>query len=160
MSLRLLIISLFCLVAGASAQNPTPGPQPVPTLIDPSLILTPPAAPVPRLNNPRVYGARPGNPFLYSIPATGERPMTFTADNLPAGLSLDGTTGRISGSVKEAGDFDVTLHAKNAHGQAAKSFKIKIGEEIALTPPMGWNSWNCWHGGIDQEKSSVPRAAW
>ena len=153
MSPRLLpALSLVCLAAAASAQIATPGPQPSPTPIDPSLILTPPAAASPRLNNPRVFGARPGNPFLYSIPATGERPMSFRAEGLPAGLTLDAATGRISGSVRTAGEFDATLHAKNARGEASKGFKIKIGEEIALTPPMGWNSWNCWHGSVNQAK--------
>ncbi len=27
-----------------------------------------------------------------------------------------------------------------------------IGEKIALTPPMGWNSWNCWSNAIDDAK--------
>ena len=148
----LLTLFLIGLVSKVGAQNATTSPQPSPTPIDPALILTPPAAPAPRLNNPRVFGARPGNPFLYSIPATGVRPMTFTADRLPAGLTLDAATGRISGSVQNTGEFDVTLHAKNSVGQATKNFKIKIGEEIALTPPMGWNSWNCWHMSISQEK--------
>ena len=25
-------------------------------------------------------------------------------------------------------------------------------EKLALTPPMGWNSWNCWGLSVDQEK--------
>src|SRR5262249_217307 len=29
---------------------------------------------------------------------------------------------------------------------------IIVGDEIALTPPMGWNSWNCWAAAVDQEK--------
>ena len=33
-----------------------------------------------------------------------------------------------------------------------RKLKIIVGEKILLTPPMGWNSWNCWHGGIDQQK--------
>ncbi len=34
-------------------------------------ILTPKPGPEPRINGPRVYGVRPGKPFLYRIPATG-----------------------------------------------------------------------------------------
>jgi len=29
---------------------------------------------------------------------------------------------------------------------------LKIGDAIALTPPMGWNSWNCWGLEVSQEK--------
>ena len=27
-----------------------------------------------------------------------------------------------------------------------------MGDEIALTPPMGWNSWNCWARDVTQEQ--------
>ena len=51
-----------------------------PELVNEEFIaLTPPAPPEPRINGPRVYGVRPGSPFLYRVPATGVRPMTFRA---------------------------------------------------------------------------------
>jgi alpha-galactosidase len=115
-------------------------------------VLTPPAPATPRVNGASVFGVRPGSPFLYTIPATGERPMTFQVDALPAGLSLDAATGRITGKLEKAGEFKVVLHAQNALGKAEKKFRIVCGEDIALTPPMGWNSWNCWAQAVDQEK--------
>ncbi len=115
-------------------------------------LLTPPPPPEPRINGPRVFGARPGHPFLFSIPATGDRPVKFAADDLPAGLVLDAGTGRISGRVAVPGTYRVTLHATNARGSATQPFRIEIGERLALTPPMGWNSWPCWGVKIDQEK--------
>ncbi|MGB8711150.1 MAG: hypothetical protein WCD39_15540, partial [Methyloceanibacter sp.] len=39
----------------------------------------------------------------------------------------------------------------------AKRFRIMVGDRIVLTLPMGWNSWNCWAGTVDQDK--VLRAA-
>lgn len=115
-------------------------------------ILTPKPGPTPRINGPSVFGVRPGSPVLYTIPATGTRPITFSADNLPAGLTLDATTGRITGTLSEKGEHRLTLHAANALGSAQKSFRIVAGDTIALTPPMGWNSWNCWGGAVSQEK--------
>ena len=47
-------------------------------------ILTPKPGPSPKMNGPAVYGARPGRPFLYRIPVTGDRPMRFGAQGLPA----------------------------------------------------------------------------
>ena len=115
-------------------------------------VLTPPSPPAPRINGPAIFGVRPGSPFLYAIPATGERPMEFSVENLPPGLSVDPASGRITGVLKKKGECPVTLRAKNAKGEAQKKFRIVVGDQIALTPPMGWNSWNCWAGSVDQEK--------
>jgi alpha-galactosidase len=128
---------------------PEPTPAPTPEWPAP---LTPPAPATPRIHGPSVFGVRPGSPVLYSIPATGDRPMTFAAEGLPEGLSLDSSTGQIGGSLRTVGTNVVTLIARNSKGEARKPFKIIVGEQIALTPAMGWNSWNCWHSGVDQEK--------
>ena len=128
--------------------------QPVSTTIPDysSRILTPPAPTIPRINGPKIYGQRPGRPFLYTIPATGLRPMTFGASRLPRGLKLDPKTGQITGSVAQAGEYRVRFTARNSQGTARKNFKIVIGDKVALTPPMGWNSWNSWAGDVDAEK--------
>ena len=115
-------------------------------------ILTPPPPAEPRINGALVTGARPGNPFLFLIPASGERPMTFKAENLPAGLALDANTGIISGVSKQKGEFTVTLTAINSLGENSRDLKIVLGNQIALTPPMGWNSWNCWGLSVDEQK--------
>ena len=52
-------------------------------------ILTPAPSPKPQINGPTIYGLHPGHPLLYRIPATGDRPMTFSAKHLPAGVMLD-----------------------------------------------------------------------
>jgi alpha-galactosidase len=114
-------------------------------------IRTPNAPATPRINGPDIFGVRPGNPFLYHIPATGDRPMSFSVDSLPKGLKLDAATGNITGSVAEAGKYSVTFRAKNSKGAADKKFTIAVGEEIALTPPMGWNSWNAYHDTVTGE---------
>jgi alpha-galactosidase len=114
-------------------------------------ILTPAAPATPRINGASVFGVRPGSPFLFTIPATGERPMMFSAKNLPRGLKLDSQTGRITGALKKKGEFTVTLGAKNSLGAAEKKFRIVCGDQIALTPPMGWNSWNCFAGAVSEE---------
>ena len=115
-------------------------------------ILTPPAPKTPKVNGAKVYGARPKAPFLYRIPATGERPMRFSAEGLPKGLKLDPETGIITGSVKKAGTWKVTLRAENALGKGERELRIVIGDKICLTPPLGWNSWNVWGNSVSQEK--------
>ena len=120
--------------------------------VDEKYILTPPSPKTPQINSAKVFGATPGNPFLYTIASTGSRPIQFFADNLPAGLSIDHETGTISGKLTQRGIYLVQLRAKNKFGEAKKELKIKIGDTISLTPPMGWNGWNSWARMIDGEK--------
>lgn len=77
--------------------------------------------------------------------------MTFAADPLPPGLHFDSATGQITGAIVAPGEHVVTLRAKNARGQAEKQFRIIVGERIALTPPLGWSSWNCWGDAVSQD---------
>ena len=114
-------------------------------------ILTPPAPATPRINGAKITGVRPGHPFLFQIPATGERPLTFTAKRLPRGLSLDPQTGLITGSVVKPGTYRVQLTAKNNLGAAKRELRVVVGENISLTPPMGWNSWNCFANAVSAQ---------
>src|SRR5437763_1985174 len=115
-------------------------------------ILTPKQDDRPRINGATVFGVRPGSPFLFTIATSGARPMEFSIDDLPAGLKLDPNTGQITGKLSAPGEHKVTLHAKNSLGEAKSGLKIVCGKDIALTPPMGWNSWNCWAGSVSDEK--------
>lgn len=112
----------------------------------PKYILTPPPDKKPRINSARVFGAKPGNPFLYAVAATGERPMRFSEENLPSGLVLDEKTGIITGKTPAKGEYKVRVKAENRFGEAVQELVIKAGDSLALTPPMGWNGWNAWQG--------------
>jgi len=116
------------------------------------VILTPRPSLRPRINGPKVFGVRPGSPFLFTIPATGKRPMEFSAEGLPNELNLDRNTGQITGVVKEKGTHVVMLKAKNALGISTRQFTIVVGDQIALTPALGWNSWNCFANAVDDAK--------
>ena len=116
-------------------------------------ILTPPAPASPRFNGVPLFGVRPGSPVIYRFPVSGERPMKFTCANLPQGLKLSVADGVLSGKIEKAGDLTFTVVAENAKGKASQEFTLKVGDRmIALTPPMGWNSWNCWALSVSQEK--------
>ena len=135
--LRLPLLAAICLLAVSSGLAAAE-----------SATLTPKPGPEPRINGAKVFGVRPGSPFLFTIPATGERPMTFAADNLPAGLRVDPATGQITGAIKAKGEYAVTFRAENAKGKAARAFKIVCGDTLALTPHMGWNSWYVWENHV------------
>ncbi|OHB73571.1 MAG: hypothetical protein A2V70_20635 [Planctomycetes bacterium RBG_13_63_9] len=109
---------------------------------EPMVILTPKPGPQPRINGPTVYGCRPGRPFLHRVPCTGRRPMTFSAEGLPEGITLDPATGILTGHAPtERGENLVTLRARNDLGSDERPLKLVVGDTLALTPPMGWNSW-------------------
>ena len=86
-----------------------------------AVILTPPPPLTPRINGARIFGVRPGSPFLFTIPATGQRPMTFAVEGLPAGLSVNPKTGHITGRLDTRGEYVVTFQASNALGSARES---------------------------------------
>lgn len=107
-------------------------------------ILTPPPPAEPRINGARITGVRPGSPLLYRVAATGERPMTYGAENLPEGVQIDRSSGVISGRIQTPGTYSVRLEATNALGVATSDLRIKVGQEFALTPPMGFNTYGGW----------------
>jgi alpha-galactosidase len=127
------------------------------------MTISPPADPVPmvasindaepRINSPRVTGATPGRPFLFRIPASGEGPLTFAAKNLPNGLALDSRTGIITGSLRAAGRTRVAVTVTGTKGETTADILIVGGTHaLALTPPLGWNSWNVWAARVDDAK--------
>ncbi|MBI5093533.1 MAG: NPCBM/NEW2 domain-containing protein, partial [Candidatus Hydrogenedentes bacterium] len=96
----------------------------------------------PQIHGPRVVGATPKRDFLFLIPATGEGPLRYAAKNLPAGLTIDAKSGMITGAIAQAGETDVEIEVTGAKGTGRRALKIVAGDhKLALTPPMGWNSW-------------------
>jgi len=118
-------------------------PKSVAPPLEKTTLLTPVVPPVPRLNGPAVFGARPDSPLLFTIAASGERPMEFSAEGLPDGVNLDTTSGRLTGVIPRRSEYRIQVTAKNSRGTATREIKLVIGDTLALTPPMGWNSWNC-----------------
>jgi alpha-galactosidase len=117
-----------------------------------AVVLTPTASAAPRINGAPVVGARPGHPFFYHVPVTGSQPMTLAASPLPDGLTFSADRGEIAGAALSAGKFAVNLTAANTEGKASRQLEIVVGDQIALTPPLGWNSWNCFAGAVDDAK--------
>jgi alpha-galactosidase len=123
---------------------PDPGPEPE---------LAPVSTPEPAIHAPHITGATPGHPFLFRIPATGEGPLRFSAKGLPDGLKLDPETGIISGPLASEGRTQVEITVEGPRGKARSRLTIVGGRDsLALTPPLGWNSWNVWGTSVDDAK--------
>ncbi|HWA83806.1 MAG TPA: NPCBM/NEW2 domain-containing protein [Fimbriimonadaceae bacterium] len=119
------------------------------------------------INGPRVIGTTPGRPFLFKIPftdrshqtgeGTGFHAPTFHlvgGTKLPPGLRMDWAGGIISGTVPKAGTYRFKIAVIGTHGgRDEREYTVVAGEhKLALTPPMGWNSWNVWAGAVSADK--------
>ena len=128
-------------------------PEVLPPVREDPPAIAPMASAETQINYPRITGATPGRPFLFRIPASGPSPLSFASGELPTGLTLDPGTGIITGIMEEAGRFPVEVTVSGPGGSTTAQFTFVGGvDALALTPPMGWNSWNVWAGAVDDEK--------
>jgi hypothetical protein len=84
-----------------------------------------------------------GSPLTYTITATN-LPTSYNATGLPAGLSINTTTGAISGTPTVSGSFNVTITATNSVGSDNQTLVITLGAGPCLSEtfesgnPAGW----------------------
>ncbi len=80
-----------------------------------------------------------GTPFKYAITSSGgTMPLTFSASPLPAGLSMNATTGAISGTPTAAGTTSVTLTASNQAGSFSRTLALTINSvPVVTSQPTG-----------------------
>ncbi len=113
----------------------------------------------PEFHGPRIFGATPGRDFLFRVPVTGKTPVTISATGLPDGLTMD-ENGIITGKINQAGEYKVRLTAKNSLGTAHRTLRLVAGEhKLALTPQMGWNSWNAYGMANDAKRTRAATEA-
>lgn len=77
----------------------------------------------PVITSPTSAGATVGSAFSYQIAATNN-PTSYGASSLPAGLSVNTSTGVISGTPTNAGSSPVTISASNSSGSGSATLSL------------------------------------
>jgi hypothetical protein len=86
------------------------------------------------ITSPTTASGTVGKAFSYQITATN-RPNSYGATGLPAGLTVNTVTGLISGTPTGAGTSTVTLSATNRYGTGKATLTITItGGVVSLSP--------------------------
>jgi uncharacterized delta-60 repeat protein len=81
---------------------------------------------VPVVNSASTVGGTSGSPLVFTVTAT-QSPRTFTASGLPPGLTINSTTGVISGTPTGNGTYYVTVTVGNGSGATVSALTISIG---------------------------------
>src|SRR5438874_5611346 len=96
-----------------------------------------------------------GGTFSYQITATSS-PTSYDADGLPAGLTVNTTTGLISGTPTGVGAFSVTIYATNVAGPGSAALTLTISlPSGALVPPFP-GQLNIFDTGLANDPSTDP----
>lgn len=81
------------------------------------------------ITSKRLKSRKVGKKYVFTLKATGgKKPYTWsmTAGTLPAGLQLESTTGKITGTPLEAGSFHLTFQVTDHLGVDEASFVLTI----------------------------------
>ncbi len=92
-------------------------------------------ASAPVFTSPGTAAGVVGAAFSYTITATNS-PTSYGATGLPAGLSVNTTTGVISGTPTTAANSSVTLSATNAYGTATRGLALTVTAAAPAPKPV------------------------
>jgi hypothetical protein len=87
---------------------------------------------LPVITSPTNSAGKQGHAFNFPIAATGTPLITFGAEGLPNGLSLNATNGLISGIPAVAGIFGLTLYATNGGATTITNLTLSLANDTPV----------------------------
>lgn len=124
----IVYVGVFTLSNNTSALNTT--------LFSHVFITNSTPAGAPQINSALSFTSAVGATFNYPVTATNN-PTAYSATGLPNGLSIDASTGIISGTPTTTGTYAVTINATNANGTGTAVLVITINNNVAPAAPAG-----------------------
>ena len=114
--------TLAMTVANSTSPSPTPAPLAISTSSLP--------------------GGTVSSAYSATLSATGgSPPYTWSASGLPAGLTLNSSTGQITGTPTTAGSFNVNAQVKDASAAiATRTFTVSVAVSVSVAPPPAGSS--------------------
>ena len=104
---------------------------------------------LPCINMPSIIGASPKKPILIRLNVSGKRPILYSCESLPLGLTLKDNI--ISGEIEKGGNYEITVCVENTLGKSTKKITLEIKEgNILVTPLLGFTSWNAFEADVTQ----------
>ena len=97
--------------------------------------ISPSAKAIPQITSAPNTSGEVGKDFKFQITASNN-PKSFTANGLPAGLSINSQTGSITGKPQQTGVSSVTISALNDGGESAKPLTITIQKSNQPLPQI------------------------
>ena len=92
------------------------------------------SAALPEITSQTAAQGASGSQFLYRIEATSN-PTSYGAEGLPSGLSLNASTGVITGTLPSPRVYSITLTATNAQGTTSKTLALTVTGGAIQGPP-------------------------
>lgn len=106
-----------------------------------------------RLGSPITASAQVGMPFQYTMIFTGGTPpFIYSASPMPAGLSLNPSSGVISGTPTATGTTEITIAAGNSAGHVSRILTLGV---MDTPPPVSIASWRLANFGASAVDPSI-----
>lgn len=108
-------------LGGPTTLTVTPAPGVAPTMVRNTSIYGGDGT----IGDPYVWSLFFGPGLIHTFVATGDSPITFSADDLPSGMTLDSSTGELSGTIDGMSTpTPITITATNGAGSDSMVFYI------------------------------------
>jgi hypothetical protein len=93
-----------------------------------------------------------GSPYSATLTASGNPAPSFSVQSgtLPAGLSLNSTSGLLNGTPTSTGTFSGVFAATNSQGTATQAFSYTVNATYTVTFALGSNGTRIGGGGLTQ----------